>query len=93
VGLTAKELTEALKTYNRSNGIEFIYSQDVPRKCLAIGRQAATTAGFYHHHDQASGKERRGTRPRSRISDRLEVSALHPLRPVSTRPIADIESP
>jgi hypothetical protein len=46
VGLTAKELTETLKTYDHSNGIEFIYDRRVPQKCLSIGRHAALAAGF-----------------------------------------------
>jgi len=46
VGLTAKELTAELKTYNRSNGIVFIYEPGVLKRCLQVGRQAAIAAGF-----------------------------------------------
>lgn len=46
VGLTAKELTDALKDYDHSNGVVFIYYPDVPRECVTLGRQAAAAAGF-----------------------------------------------
>ena len=46
VGLTAKQFTEALRDYNKGNGIQLIYRPGVPSRCLQAGRKAALAAGF-----------------------------------------------
>lgn len=46
VGLTAQQLTTALRSYNRSNGIQLVYYSGVPSECIEIGRKAAIAAGF-----------------------------------------------
>jgi hypothetical protein len=46
VGLTARQLTATLKSYNRSNGVVLIFYSDVPSDCIKVGRKAALAAGF-----------------------------------------------